>query len=96
MVKRTVCGVMGVHFSSRLSETHPVKHPSIIPACKCIKVMRNYPSNTLKASTPPHPRQPPCKRATSGRENGLKVDGKVGGGGAARRRGAVSPGARSS
>lgn len=55
MVKRNVCGVMGVHFSSRLSETHPVKHPSIIPACKCIKVMRNYPSNTLKASTTPPP-----------------------------------------
>lgn len=59
MVKRNVCGVMGVYFSSRLSETHPVKHPSIIPACKCIKVMRNYPSNTLKASAPLC--QPPCK-----------------------------------
>lgn len=59
MGKRKGCGVMGVHFSSRLSETHPVKHPSIIPACECIKVMRNYPSNTLKGSAPLC--QPPCK-----------------------------------
>lgn len=91
MVKRNICGVMGVHFSSRLSETHPVKHPSIIPACKCIKVMRNYPSHTLKAGAPPLPAA--LQRATSGRENDLKADGN---GGAARRPRDCVPRARSS